>query len=408
MQDPTEDDAAPILPTETVSMEVEAPVPTEIVSNDSNMNHSVIDGRKAAKRTLPWDLNAGELLVSQDQDNPARKKPRLEEPLPTTTTTDQAASKNDSPDLSVELSPPPAADNEDVNTDAVTDTQPNTVATRATVSWTSEEDAKLTRAVTNTSKMKWGKEYKIDWVAVVALVPGRTGSQCKGRWHSALNPSIVLTAGSGGKWTEDEDSKLKDAVQKHGGKDWFAISALVPGRTVSQCSGRWKNALHPSINRASGRTGKWSEDEDIKLKDAVQTHGCKHWGTIAALVPGRTKMQCRIRLHGALNPSIGRVNGRTGKWSAVEDSKLKDAVQTHGGKNWGAISALIPGRTRVQCNKRWHDALDPSIDRANKCTGKWTAVEDSKLKDAVQNARWQELGRSYRTGSGSDERTVYT
>jgi hypothetical protein len=87
MQDPTEDDAAPILPTETVlSMEVEAPIPTEIVSDDPNMNRKVTDSRKAAKRTLPWDLNAGELLVSQDEDNPARKKPRLEEPLPTTTT----------------------------------------------------------------------------------------------------------------------------------------------------------------------------------------------------------------------------------------------------------------------------------------------------------------------------------
>jgi hypothetical protein len=33
-----------------------------------------------------------------------------------------------------------------------------------TGSWTSEEDAKLTSAVANTSKKKWGNEYKIDWV----------------------------------------------------------------------------------------------------------------------------------------------------------------------------------------------------------------------------------------------------
>jgi hypothetical protein len=35
-----------------------------------------------------------------------------------------------------------------------------------------------------------------------------------------------------------------------------------------------------------------------------------------------------------LNPNINRANDRTGKWSKDEDSKLKDAVQTHGGKNW--------------------------------------------------------------------------
>jgi hypothetical protein len=46
-----------------------------------------------------------------------------------------------------------------------------------------------------------------------------------------------------------------------------------------------------------------------------------------------------------LDPSIGGASGRTGKWTAVEDSKLKNAVQTHGGKNWCAIAALVPGRT---------------------------------------------------------------
>jgi hypothetical protein len=29
-----------------------------------------------------------------------------------------------------------------------------------------------------------------------------------------------------------------------------------------------------------------------------------------------------------------------------------DAVQTHGGKNWGAIAALVPGRGESQCYSR--------------------------------------------------------
>jgi hypothetical protein len=303
MQDPTKDDAAPILPTETVSMKVEAPVPTEIVSNDSNMNHTVTDSRKAAKRTLPWNLNAGELLVSQDEDYPARKKSRLEEPLPTTT--DQAAGKTDSPDP-IELSSPPAVDNDDVNTDAVTDTQPNTLATRVTRHrWTLEEDATLTHAVANTSKKRCGKVCKTDWDAIAALIPGRVRKQCLRRWYDALTPSIDRSNGRTGKWSEDEDSKLKNAVQKHGGKGWGKISALVPGRTRRQCSSRWENILDPSIDRANGRTGTWSEDEDSKLKNAVQKHGGKGWVTISALVPGRTRSQCRHRWHSALVSSIG-------------------------------------------------------------------------------------------------------
>jgi hypothetical protein len=41
-----------------------------------------------------------------------------------------------------------------------------------------------------------------------------------------------------------------------------------------------------------------------------------------------------------LDPSIVLTNGRTGKWAEDEDINLKDAVQTTDGKNWAAIAAL--------------------------------------------------------------------
>jgi hypothetical protein len=97
-----------------------------------------------------------------------------------------------------------------------------------------------------------------------------------------------------GHWTEKEDLNLKNSVQTHGGKDWPAIAALVPGRTKAQCRNRW-STLDPSIDRRNGRNGKWAEDEDINLKNAVQTHGRKDWAAIASLVPGKTKFQCSNR-----------------------------------------------------------------------------------------------------------------
>jgi myb proto-oncogene protein len=97
---------------------------------------------------------------------------------------------------------------------------------------------------------------------------------------SNIDPTIART----GQWAEDEDSKLKDAVQRHGGKDWDAITALVPGRTTKQCSSRWHDTLVPSFDRANERTGKWAEDEDSKLKDAVQMYGGKNWKEVTALV----------------------------------------------------------------------------------------------------------------------------
>jgi hypothetical protein len=186
------------IPTETLSlsngpnMKAEAPIPTETMStsNGPNTNRTVNISRKAAKRTLPWDQAAEELLVSQDEDNPARKKPRIEEPLPTTT--DEAAKKTASPDIAVGL-PPPAADGIDeanANVVPVTDTQPNAEATRKTPRrWTKDEDAELTRAIMNTCKKKHGSEYKTNWPAISAKVVGRTSNQCLRRWRMPWIPA---------------------------------------------------------------------------------------------------------------------------------------------------------------------------------------------------------------------------
>jgi hypothetical protein len=43
-----------------------------------------------------------------------------------------------------------------------------------------------------------------------------------------------------------------------------------------------------------------------------------------------------------------------------------EIVSNDNSKNWAAISALIPGRTRSQCWHRWNRVLGPSIDRTNR------------------------------------------
>jgi hypothetical protein len=55
---------------------------------------------------------------------------------------------------------------------------------------------------------------------------------------------------------------------------------------------------------------------------------------------------------------LDRANGRRGAWIEEEEIKLKYAVQTHGGKDWVAIATLVPGRTKIQCFK---DGTMPSI-----------------------------------------------
>jgi hypothetical protein len=243
--------------------------------------------RKAAKPSHPFDLTEEKLNLvspSQDEDIPTRQKPRLEEPIPTTK--DEATRETASPDVSVVLSPPAAEnDGANANADPVTDTQPNAGATGG---WTLEEDAKLTRAVANTSKKKSGEEYKTNWPAIFEMVPGQAGKLFSRRWLDVLDPNIGRASGRKGKWSAVEDSKLKDAVQTHDDKDWGAISALIQGRTRKRCYNRWNDVLDPNIGRANRRTGKWAAVEDSKLKDTLQTRGYKDWGAMAALVPRRT------------------------------------------------------------------------------------------------------------------------
>jgi Pyruvate/2-oxoacid:ferredoxin oxidoreductase delta subunit len=136
--------------------------------------------------------------------------------------------------------------------------------------------------------------------------------------------------------------RVKNAVQIHGGKSWALIAALVPGRSKQQCSNRWYQCLDPSLEQANGRMGKWVEDEDNKLKGAIQKHGCKSWDAVASLVSGRTKNQCRKRWYSC----------RERRSSDKDIKKLnKDTVQTHAGRRWDEIAARIPGPTKIQADR---------------------------------------------------------
>jgi hypothetical protein len=368
-----------------------AVIPTEHMRNGPHLNRTFTVRRKAAKRTFPWDLPGEEIQIArprpQDEDDHIRatKRPRLEEPLPTPT--DEVTTENTAHDTTVALpaqNTAAAATTESADSDSVTDMHPIPRATGTSHYWTSVEDAQLTRAVTTTPKKKYKGEFNLDWVAISAQVSGRTKTQCNNRWRSTLDPNIDRANGRTGSWAEDEDINLTDAVRAHGAKNWKKIAALVPGRTKRQCHKRWCDTLSSTNDSVTARAGIWTEDEDIQLKNAVHKHAGKDWAAIAILVSGRTREQCHNRWHRSLDPSIDQTLGRSGKWKEDEDIKLKNAVHKHGGKNWAAIAALVPGRTSSQCSNRWHRVLDPSISpTANRRTGKWNEDEDTKLKNAV-------------------------
>jgi hypothetical protein len=102
------------------------------------------------------------------------------------------------------------------------------------------------------------------------------------------------------RWTQEEDDRLRDAVNRHGEKNWKSIAEEVPGRNHTQCLQRWTKVLAPGLIK-----GHWRPEEDDLLKQLV-AEGRKNWGQVASRIPGRTSKQCRERWYNHLDPSIVR------------------------------------------------------------------------------------------------------
>lgn len=60
---------------------------------------------------------------------------------------------------------------------------------------------------------------------------------------------------SRGKWTAEEDETLREAVQRHSGRNWKKISDCLEGRTDVQCLHRWQKVLRPGLIK-----GPWTKE----------------------------------------------------------------------------------------------------------------------------------------------------
>ncbi|XP_039052359.1 transcription factor RAX2-like [Hibiscus syriacus] len=87
-----------------------------------------------------------------------------------------------------------------------------------------------------------------------------------------------------GPWSTEEDSKLKDYIQKHGtGGNWIALPQKAGlKRCGKSCRLRWLNYLRPNIKH-----GDFTDEEDRIICSLFASIGSR-WSIIAAQLPGRT------------------------------------------------------------------------------------------------------------------------
>jgi hypothetical protein len=133
-------------------------------------------------------------------------------------------------------------------------------------------------------------------------------------------------------------------AKQRGRKDWVAVAALVPGRTHLQCHLRWIRFLDPTNDNANKTLAverdaklraalprndlpweRWNVEEDAKLRAAVQKYEDKRWVEVA----------------------IDRKT--SSRWTPEEDAELTS--RAHGG-DWRAVAPLVLGRNHNQCHQR--------------------------------------------------------
>ncbi|KAK1367748.1 Myb-related protein like [Heracleum sosnowskyi] len=154
-----------------------------------------------------------------------------------------------------------------------------------------------------------------------------------------------------GQWTPEEDEILRQAVQRFNGKNWKKIAECFKERTDVQCLHRWQKVLNPELVK-----GPWSKEEDDIIIQLVEQIGPKKWSSIAQHLPGRIGKQCRERWHNHLNPSINK-----DAWTLEEEMALIRAHQVYGNK-WAELTKFLPGRTDNSIKNHWNSSVKKKLD----------------------------------------------
>uniref|UniRef100_A0A7N0TA83 Uncharacterized protein n=1 Tax=Kalanchoe fedtschenkoi TaxID=63787 RepID=A0A7N0TA83_KALFE len=154
-----------------------------------------------------------------------------------------------------------------------------------------------------------------------------------------------------GQWTAEEDEILSKAVQRFKGKNWKKIAECFKDRTDVQCLHRWQKVLNPELIK-----GPWSKQEDEVIVQLVNQYGAKKWSTIAQHLPGRIGKQCRERWHNHLNPTINR-----DAWTQKEELALIQAHQIYGNK-WAELTKFLPGRTDNAIKNHWNSSVKKKME----------------------------------------------
>ena len=127
--------------------------------------------------------------------------------------------------------------------------------------WTAEEDHAIVTLVNNCQDVKWN-EVAVE-IGMRFGIHGRSGKQCRERWHNHLDPNIVK-----GEWTLEEQ-QLLFAKHKQYGNTWSHIREYLPGRSENALKNQFYSTLRRQFKKWKGCEPTRSQ---LKKYDSVMTN----------------------------------------------------------------------------------------------------------------------------------------
>lgn len=198
-------------------------------------------------------------------------------------------------------------------------------------SWTREEDNLLMHLADTHQRTDW------DQIAL-ELDTNRTGFLCCMRYQLKWNRNSEKR-----KWTMTEDRRLRQLVAKcrlNNFIPWTKVAYYMDGRTKDQCYQRYVISLTEGL-----RSGAFTESEDFLVLAAVKFFG-EQWRLISDYLPSRNASQILARYQNFLSVSLD-------SWTKEDDQRLLEAVKELGTKDWVKVAERTPGKSRLQCRRRF-------------------------------------------------------